>query len=137
VGFSLSTWTWVRSRVPQGSVLGPIMFLICIFDLGDCVRDPQARVLKYMDDTKVFRRIREEADVCALQDCLDLLYSWYVQKNMSWNSEKLVALRIGRNQNIRASSMYFTGGMEEVVLEKDVTRDLLHWDLQSPKSKGD
>ena len=44
------------SGVPQGSVLGPILFLININDLYD---DITSKVLKFADDTKVFRKIEK------------------------------------------------------------------------------
>ena len=50
----ISNWKSVLSGVPQGSVLGPILFLIYINDLED---DISSKVLKFADDTKVFRKV--------------------------------------------------------------------------------
>ena len=47
------------SGVPHGSVLGPILFLIYINDLDD---DITSKVLKFADDTKVFRKIKSDED---------------------------------------------------------------------------
>ena len=59
--------------VPQGSVLGPILFLIYINDLED---DISSKVLTFADDTKVFRKVTNDTDKRSLQDDLDKLVKW-------------------------------------------------------------
>ena len=59
VDAEVSNWKAVLNGVPQGSVLGPILFLIYINDLDD---DITSKVLKFADDTKVFRKIKSDAD---------------------------------------------------------------------------
>ena len=51
--------TSIQIGVPQGSVLGPILFLIYINDLED---DISSKVLKFADDTKVFRKVTNDTD---------------------------------------------------------------------------
>ena len=69
----VSNWKSVLSGVPQGSVLGPILFLIYINDLDD---DITSKVLKFADDTKVFRKIKSDTDRQQLQDDLNKLTEW-------------------------------------------------------------
>ena len=52
-----SSWKQVDSGVPQGSVLGPILFVIYINDLEDEI---DSNTLKFADDTKVFRKVKNE-----------------------------------------------------------------------------
>ena len=66
------------SGVPQGSVLGPILFLININDL-EC--DISRKVLKFADDTKVFRKVTNDTDKQSLQDDLDKLVKWQMLLN--------------------------------------------------------
>ena len=72
----------VKNKVPQGSVLGPILFLIYINDLHD---DITSNVLKFADDTNVFRKIKSDADRQHLQDDLNKLIEWSEKWQMLYN----------------------------------------------------
>ena len=71
----ISNWKSVLSGVPQGSVLGPILFLIYIY-INDLEDDISSKVLKLADDTKVFRKVTNDTDKQSLQDDLDKLVKW-------------------------------------------------------------
>ena len=92
VGGEVSNWKSVLSGVPQGSVLGPILFLIYINDLDD---DVTSKVLKFADDTKVFRKIESDADRQQLQDDLNKLNEWSKKWQMLFNYGKCKCLHTG------------------------------------------
>ena len=63
----------VSSGVPQGSVLGPILFLLYINDLPDSL---QSQVRRFADDTAVYLTVQGQADSKKLQNNLDKLQEW-------------------------------------------------------------
>ena len=71
----------VISGVPQGTVLGPLLFLIFINDLPNCV---QSRIRLFADDCILYRNIRSNEDTIVLQDDLNKLADW--KKNGEWIS---------------------------------------------------
>jgi hypothetical protein len=68
-----SEWRDVTSGVPQGSVLGPILFLIYVNDLPEGI---DSFLSMFADDVKIIRRIMTDEDRQRLQDDLDKLEEW-------------------------------------------------------------
>ena len=94
----VSNWKSVLSGVPQGSVLGPILFLIYINDLDDSIT---SNVLKFADDTKLFRKVNTDGDKQHLQNDLDRLVKWSEKWQMLLNFGKCKCLHTGhRNLNV-------------------------------------
>ena len=96
----------VVSGVPQGSVLGPLIFLILLRDLDDDVTF--SNVSSFADDTRVFAGIRNVEDTKNLQADLDKIYEWARNNNASFNSDKFECLRYGVDKSIAQTTSYLT-----------------------------
>ena len=112
----VSNWKSVLSGVPQGSILGPILFLIYINDLDD---DITSKVLKFADDTKVFRKIESDADRQQLQDDLNKLNEWSDKWQMLFNYGKCKCLHTGHGNEDAQYTMGDTV-LNTTVKEKDL-----------------
>ena len=77
----------VRSGVPQGSILGPLFFVLFINDMVDCISDG-TEIALYADDTKIWRKIRCWNDHEILQKDIDALQSWAVENKMKFHPDK-------------------------------------------------
>jgi hypothetical protein len=90
-----SQWT---SRVPQGHILGPILFAIFINDFPDVVL-VKSRTALYADDSKVYESISSMQCRETLQQSLDSLNTWSYINNMSFNASKCKVLTVTRKLN--------------------------------------
>ena len=87
----------VSSGVPQGSVLGPILFLVMISDIDDEVIN--STVSSFADDTKVSHIIQLRQDCLDLQSSLETIYDWSNTNNLQFNELKFKAMRYGVNED--------------------------------------
>nr|VZI32768.1 unnamed protein product [Spirometra erinaceieuropaei] len=100
---SRSTPTPVLSGVPQGSVLGPLLYLVYI---NDCVDDLGCSAIMFADDVKLWRPIRSDADRYALQDSLNRLNSWSGRWLLNFNVDKCVVLRLRTRQTSKEDNSF-------------------------------
>ena len=84
----------VKSGVPQGTVLGPILFLIFISDIDSDTTD--AKVSSFADDTRLTLQIQDDADTVKLQSDLEKIYIWAEANNMQFNEQKFEHVHYGR-----------------------------------------
>ena len=92
-----SGWSSVTSGVPQGSILGPMLFVLFINDLPDIIPEKSETAL-YADDTKTFRKITCEDDARQLQQTLTNLATWSNTNNMRFNELKCKVLTVSRKK---------------------------------------
>ena len=117
----LSSPSQVTSGVPQGTILGPVLFLIYIADIGENVTN--SIIASYADDSKVHKKIRNHQDGIDLQIDINKLYEWTTVNLMEFNSSKFEALRIGKNEDLKKEVTYKTPE-GECIKATEVTKDL-------------
>ena len=91
-----SDWTNVLSGVPQGSVLGPLLFNIYANDLHLHLK---STIYAYADDTFIFREIKTDNDISVLQSDLDSLNWWSKNNSLQLNPSKCQVMCITRRRD--------------------------------------
>ncbi|GAV06682.1 hypothetical protein RvY_16629 [Ramazzottius varieornatus] len=89
----------VKSGVPQGSILGPVLFTVAVNGLSGVV---SSKVLQYADHIVLYRKVNSEADCLALQKDLDSLTKWCEEVGLDINPKKSQHLRIS-NKNFKTA----------------------------------
>ena len=109
----------VTSGVPQGSLLGPMLFLLFVNNLPDTVSSSTAAC--YADDTKVLRTINSATDCSALQADLNSLVDWSKSSSLLFNKKKCKCQRIARKKSPQAFQYSINGTvLETCESEKDL-----------------
>ncbi|XP_071476159.1 uncharacterized protein [Diadema antillarum] len=86
----------VKSGVPQGSVLGSLLFLIFINDLPDCIKTSKTRL--FADDCVLYKRISSKDDATPLQGNLDSLQKWERTWCMQFHPAKCQVIRVTKKR---------------------------------------
>ena len=119
----LSDLSPVISGVPQGTVLGPILFLLHISSIAREVSEG-THITSYVDDTRANRSIADHnVDCDALQADLEAIYRWAEQVNMVFNADKFELIRYWPKQDTRPTSSYSDPAGNNIE-EKSHLRDL-------------
>lgn len=113
---SYSSFLPVLSGVPQGSILGPLLFLVYINDLFSSIHCSNA--LSFADDTKCYKPILQLLDSFQLQQDLDSLSDWSRHWNLSFNFSKFIHLSF----NLKFPTTYFIN--DNAITANNTHRDL-------------
>ena len=79
----------VLSGVPQGSILGPLLFIIYMNDLPSCVTI--SKTLLFVDDIKIYNTVHNSEDISAFQNDLDSANLWSKRYDMCFLTHKKVS----------------------------------------------
>jgi hypothetical protein len=100
----MSNWELVGSGVPQGSVLGPLAFIIYINDIDEQTKELTA-LNKFADDTKGTNKIDKDEDVTDLQNCINKLTDWATKWGMKFNVSKCKIMHLGKDNQQHTYTM--------------------------------
>ena len=123
IGRTVSEWLEVLSSVAQGSVLGPLLFIIFINDLRDVLKN---FCQIYADDSKIIAAL-DETELCEnhMQNDIRSLEKWCNDWSMKLNVKKCKIMHLGKNNPRRAYFMYDKATDKNIQLETtDLERDL-------------
>ena len=118
---SISASAPVTSGIPQGSVLGPILFVIYINDLPEVI-DKDSLAFLFADDTKLFREIKSEHDIKTLQNDINEVVKWSNIWLLKFHPDKCKHMGIAINKSTQLAHHYNMDGhlLEKSKCEKDI-----------------
>ena len=96
LGSARSDYFQITSGVPQGSILGPLLFILFVNDLDSTLKSPK---LFFADDLKLFRFVRCLADCLELQSDIAALLSWCRSNGMEVNTRECCLITFTRKKN--------------------------------------
>ena len=102
---SCSSWRSVFSGVPQGSILGPTLFVIFINDIDLALDLTDLFLSKFAEDTKAARVVDTDAEAARLQNDLDGFAQWAREWQMLFNVDKCKVIHVGRTNPRRNYTM--------------------------------
>ena len=114
VNGSKSSWTRVTSGIPQGSVLGPLLFVWYVNDMPEKIT---STAYMFADDTKVYRNIKTHIDREVLQSDLSRLEDWSRKWQLRFNADKCKVLHIGQDNE---HYEYYMGRYTKTTNERDL-----------------
>ena len=101
VGGNRSAEVLCEYGVPQGSVLGPLLFTLYIAPVANVITSHGVSHLQYADDTQLYIALDKDESIEILQNCADAVYSWFAQNGLSLNPEKSEAILLGTGARLR------------------------------------
>ena len=115
-----SRWEPVLSGIPQGLVLGPVLFIIYINSMTDVVQSP---LLLFADDATLYREISTVEDQLVLQKDLEELRTWSKTSLLEFNAEKCVKMTLTSKKKTTSERTYNLNkdqNLKSVYKEKDL-----------------
>ena len=120
VNNNISSWKPVLSGIPQGSILGPILFILFVNDIPELIK---SIILMYADDTKLISAILSDSPTNSLASDLKLLEEWSEKFQMKFHPNKCHVMHFGSKNPMHDYTMRKDNELhtlEKVSSEKDL-----------------
>jgi hypothetical protein len=119
----LSSWTEVISGVPQGSVMGPLLFTLFVSDIPELIN---SCISMFADDTKIYRALTLDSDDehHNLQQDLDQIQTWATTMCMQFHPEKCKVMHLGSNNQRNKYHMVKQDGTSHTLTPTEEEKDL-------------
>ena len=112
----------VLSGVPQGTVLGPLLFLVLLSDISEDIN--QSNLVSFADDTRIFKQIDDVDNCSVLQRDLGTIYTWASINNMTFNDSKFEHISFHHQIKHRSDHNVYISACQSIIKSKEHIRDL-------------
>ena len=119
VNGSSSHWSDVISGIPQGSVLGPLLFVLYVNDIPNLLSEGTS-ILMFADDTKLYRQIKSDDDAKSLQEDVSKLENWSNKWQLQFHPTKCKTMRISSKDQAPNKYKLYNTDLDTTTAERDL-----------------